>query len=603
MKKLSLLNQKLLICLSLTGILLLVYGQVINFNFTNIDDQVYVTENAHIQNGISVNGIVWAFTSSHAANWHPLTSLSLMIDYDTYGLKAGGYHFTNLFFHVINTLLLFLLLNKMTGSIYRSLFVAALFGFHPLHVESVAWISARKDVLSTFFWLLTIWAYTSYSKQPEIKRYALAFIFFALGLMSKPMVVTLPFVLLLLDYWPLNRSIPIKNLIIEKIPLFVLTVASSIVTYMVQKNAGAVVPLIHRPLDMRIENALISYVRYIEKTLLPINLSLHYPHPGMWPVWQAVLAGSMIILLSFLVWRKRDRYPYLLVGWLWYLGTLVPVIGIVQVGDQAMADRYSYIPLIGLFLMIAWGVPDLFRRLPHKKAILGFGAVLIIAIFSFLSWQRCQLWRDNFALWDDVIKKYYIFLPDSIRENYMIAFAYRLRGAGSAEKGEYQKALEDYTMALKIKPDADAFYNRGLLHNELRKYNLAVLDFTSAIKLDPEMADAFLSRGIAFGSERQYDKALTDFNLSLKINPNLFQGYYNRGIVHNIYQQYDLAVADFKAALRIKPDHANAHNYVGTILVKIKKFDEARVHFNKALQIEPSHMDAAKNLQTISGKK
>lgn len=217
MKKLSLLNQKLLICLSLTGILLLVYGQVINFNFTNIDDQVYVTENAHIQNGISVNGIVWAFTSSHAANWHPLTSLSLMIDYNVYGLNAGGYHFTNLFFHIVNTLLLFFLFNKMTGTVYRSFVVAALFALHPIHVESVAWVSARKDVLSTFFWLLTIWAYTSYSKQPEIKRYALAFIFFALGLMSKPMVVTLPFVLLLLDYWPLNRSIPIKNLIIEKI--------------------------------------------------------------------------------------------------------------------------------------------------------------------------------------------------------------------------------------------------------------------------------------------------------------------------------------------------------------------------------------------------
>jgi len=252
MRKLTLPNQKLLICLLLTAILLLVYGQVIHFNFTNIDDQWYVTENSHIQNGISARSIAWAFTSIHAANWHPLTSLSLMIDHDIYCLKAGGYHFTNLLFHVINTLLLFLLLNKMTGSIYRSLFVAALFGLHPMHVESVAWISARKDVLSTFFWLLTIWAYTSYSKQPEIKRYALAFIFFALGLMSKPMVVTLPFVLLLLDYWPLNRSIPIKNLIIEKIPLFVLTAASSVITYVVQKYAGAVVPLIHRPLDMRI---------------------------------------------------------------------------------------------------------------------------------------------------------------------------------------------------------------------------------------------------------------------------------------------------------------------------------------------------------------
>jgi tetratricopeptide (TPR) repeat protein len=624
MKKINLQYQRLLISLLLTGIVLLVYGQVVHFNFANIDDQLYVTQNSHIQNGISISGIVWAFISSHAANWHPLTSLSLMIDYNVYGLNAGGYHFTNLFFHMVNTLLLFFLFNKMTGTVYRSFVVAALFALHPMHVESVAWVSARKDVLSTFFWLLTMWTYVLYAKHPGTKRYIPVLIFFALGLMSKPMVVTLPFVLLLLDYWPLRRSVSIKNLIIEKIPLFVLTVASSVVTYIVQKHAGAVGTIENFPLDVRIYNAIISYGRYIEKALLPVNLSVYYPHPGMWPIWQVGLAGCLIILLSILIWRKSDRYPYLPVGWLWYLGTLVPVIGIIQVGSQAMADRYSYIPFIGLFIMMAWGVPDLIKNWPHKKNILGFCSALIILSLSFLSWQRCQLWGDNVALWTDALK------------NYEIAFAYNIRGIGYAEKGDNARAIEDYNAALAIKPDAiyynnrataygavkqyekafddinralkimptyaDAYYNRGLFYYGCGKYDLAVQDFTSAVSIKADMYDAFLSRGVAFGSQKQYEKALADFNQALIIHPNFLQAYYNRGIVYNIYQQYNLAIDDFTEALRIKPDYAEAHNYIGMALLKSGRYEEAMSHFKKALQIKPDYMDAAKNLREVTVK-
>lgn len=600
MKKI-LFRQRFLFCLLLTGLLLLVYGQVIHSNFANIDDQLYVTQSARIQNGISLSGIAWAFTSSQAANWHPLTSLSLMLDHDFYGLNAGGYHFTNLLFHILNTLLLFILLNKMTGAVYRSLFVAALFALHPLHVESVAWISERKDVLSTFFWLLTMWAYVSYAMHPGIKRYIPVVIFFALGLMSKPMVVTLPFVLLLLDYWPLNRSIPTKNLVIEKIPLLILTVASSVITYFVQKQAGAVAALEHFPLDMRIYNAIISYARYIEKTILPLNLSIYYPHPGMWPLWQVILAGSMIVFLSIFIWKKSDRYPYLPVGWLWYLGTLVPVIGLVQVGSQAMADRYTYIPLIGLFIILVWGVSDLMKNWRYKKAVLGFVSILIIIILSILSWQRCQLWGDQVALWTDAL------------DNYKIPFAYNCRGAGYAEKGNYRQAIEDYNAALAMKPDAefysnranayaaikqhekafndyhdalklkpdfaDGFYNRGLLYIERGQYDMAVLDLTSAIKYDPSMADAFLSRGIAYGSLKQYDKALADFNQALNINQNFHEAYFNRGLIYFLYKsQYDLALADFRAVLRIKTEHQHASTNIGLILQKMEQSRQSEVH-------------------------
>ena len=624
MKKINRRYQKFLIYLLLTGMLVLVYGQVIHFEFANIDDHLYVTRDYHIHNGMDISGIVWAFTSSHVANWHPLTSLSLMIDHDLYGLNAGGYHATNLFFHLINTLLLFSLLSKMTGTVYRSLFVAVLFALHPMHVESVAWVSARKDVLSAFFWLLTMWAYARYTMCPGIKRYSLVFIFFALGLMSKPMVVTLPFVLLLLDYWPLQRSVSIKNLVIEKIPLFVLSIASSVVTYIVQKQAGAVGTIENFPLDVRIYNAIISYSRYIEKAILPLNLSVFYPHPGTWPIGQVILVGCLIILLSILILRKSDRYPYLPVGWLWYLGTMVPVIGIVQVGSQAMADRYSYIPFIGLFIMTAWGVPDLMKQWPYKKAALSFSAVLIMIAFSFLSWQRCQLWGDQVALWTDALN------------NHEIAFAYNIRGISYVEKGDYPRAIKDYNAALALKPHADfysnranaygairqyeqafddinralkikptyadGYYNRGLLYNELGKFDLAVLDFTSAIKLEPAMEDAFLNRGIAFGSQKQYDKALADFNQALKIHHNFYQAYYNRGIVYDLYQQYDLAVDNFMTTLRIKPDHAEAHNYIGMILIKTGKHEDSAFHFKKALQIKPGYTAAAKNLWAVSAR-
>jgi protein O-mannosyl-transferase len=659
----------LIICLFLIIAVLLVFGQVGSFDFSNYDDQEYVTKNPRVQSGLTVGSIVWALGATHFANWHPFTWLSYMADYELYGLKAGGYHFTNILFHLINTLLLFFLLKRMTKATGKSAFVAALFALHPLHVESVAWISERKDVLSTFFWLLTIWAYTNYVKLPGVKRYCITLVLFLFGLMSKPMVVTLPFVLILLDYWPLNRFADnqnqaagsgdierktTKSLILEKIPLLAVALFSCVVTYIVQKQAGAVGASESFSLDVRIVNAVISYAAYLGKMIWPVDLSVFYPHPGIWPLWKAFLSGSILVISTFLVYIWSRRYPYLAVGWLWYIGTLVPVIGFVQVGAQAMADRYTYIPLIGLFILTAWGFADVFRRVPHNKVILGFASFLIIVILSILSWQRCSLWGNNVALWNDVLKKH------------KVSFAYIVRGIGHAENGQYQLAVEDYNraflidgvaaeglnnraiafdalgkrdrafqdldLALRLKPRfADTFYNRGMIHKNMGQYDAAIADFTKALTIQPDMVDALNNRGIVFGSRAQYDKALADFNAALKINRNFAQAYYNRGTLYNILKKYDLAYADFSKAVRIKPDyadaynnmaftleaqgkisgaleyyltavqiqpnHAQAHNNIGIILARAGKDKEAVSHFRKAVEIRPDYEDAARNLQ------
>lgn len=629
--------------LSFIALIFAVYGQVLHFDFVNIDDSVYVFKNTNVLYGISLNSIKWAFTSTDAGFWHPVTWVSLMLDAQFYGFWAGGYHLTNLMLHAASSLLLFIVFFKMTGDYWKSLLVAVLFAIHPLHVEPVAWVSARKDVLSAFWGMFAIYAYVFYVQSQSMKRYALVLVFFLLGLMSKPMLVTLPFVLLLLDYWPLRRMhfggvaghngasqtqkliaakpAGIQHLILEKIPLFLLVVPISMITYVAEHQLSALPSMQSFPLDLRVYNAIVSYVWYLEKTVLPLNLSVYYPHPVMWPVWRVFFSGSVIVLISILVIRKFDRAPHLAVGWLWYLGMLVPVIGFIQVGSHAVADRYSYLPLTGLFVALAWGVPALMIDSRHKMKILGVGSVLLVVLFSFLSWQRCQLWRDNFALWNDFLAQYNIFSPDNIKKNYQVPFAYNFRGTVYAERGNYHKAIEDYNaaleinaiyeevlnnraisysatgqndlafkdyeQALKIKPDyADAYYNRGLLYNKIGWHDMAISDFTSAIKFDSSMADAFVSRGIAFGSQSQYNLALNDFNQALAINRNLYQAYFNRGIVYNISQQYDLAAANFSEVLRLKPDNAEAHKYMGEILAKTGRYEEAETHRKKALHVK-----------------
>ena len=651
--------QRLTTIILFIALIFIIYNQVLHFGFANIDDSVYVTQNSHVLGGLSAEGLKWAFTSMFAGFWHPITWLSLMLDAQIYGSWAGGYHLTNLLLHVVSSLMLFMIFHRMTGSFWRSGFVAVLFALHPLHVESVAWIGERKDVLSAFWGMLTIYAYIYYAERPGIKRYLLFFIFFFLGLMSKPMLVTMPFLLLLLDYWPLDRIffrvksseiitsdkkgfvIPkpasIRRVILEKIPLFILIIPISIVTFFAERKFGALPTMESFPLDMRIYNALISYIRYIEKTILPINLSVYYPHPGIWPVWQVISAGSMMILLSVFVFRKINRYPYLTVGWLWYVGTLVPVIGLIQVGPCSMADRYTYIPIIGLFIMFAWGVPDLVRRWPHKKAVLSFSALLLIIIFSVLSWQRCKLWGDNFSLWDDVLKKYNISSIGNIKEKGRIAFAYNFRGLGYAEKGNYRLAMEDYNVALKIDSQygealnnranaygmigqndlalqdfkqiitinpkfADAYYNRGNLYLTISDLDKAINDFTEVIRIDPGMADAFNNRGVAFRLKGQYEKSFSDLNQALIINRKLAEAYFNRGIIYNIHKQYIPAIANFTETLKIKPQYTDAYFNRGASFAFLGKYDDAIRDFQQVLNIDGSCIPALENLGSLLRK-
>ena len=401
-----------LVCLFLVIATLAVYWQVRNYSFVNYDDHMYVTQNHNVQAGLTLESITWSFTTIQASNWHPLTWISHMLDCQLYGMNPGRHHLTNVLLHILNSLLLFLVFMRMTGKLWQSGFVAALFALHPLHVESVAWISERKDVLSTFFWMLSLWGYLRYVERPGACRYLLLFFLFILGLMTKPMLVTLPFVLLLLDYWPLNRfqfgssgdcNYSIQRpfdfgLVWEKTPLFLLAAVSSVMTYIVQKSGGAVNSLATIPFHDRIANAIVSYVSYIGKMIWPDNLAVFYPYPKSILLWKVAGAGLLLVVVSVVIFRMVRTKPYFAVGWLWYIGTLVPVIGLVQVGSQGMADRYTYVPLIGIFVIIAWGVPDFMPKWRYKK--IGFTVTIaaILAIIMITTRLQIRYWSDSLTL-------------------------------------------------------------------------------------------------------------------------------------------------------------------------------------------------------------
>ncbi len=405
------------ICFALAVGTFALYSPILSHAFLNYDDPDYIVNNPHVNSGLTWSGIIWAFKSGYAANWHPLTWISHMIDCQLFGLKPAGHHLVNVLFHTANTVLLFILLNYLTGAIWRSAFVAALFAWHPLHVESVAWASERKDVLSAFFWMLTLLAYTRYVAEGKLQAkrnstlgflaspfYWLALILFACGLMSKPMVVTLPFVLLLLDFWPLQRfnASTFQRLLLEKIPFFVLMVASCIITLHVQK--GALWSTAALPFSFRLANALVSYVSYLSKMFLPVNLALIYPYPHSLPL--PVVAATVIVLflLSAIFLFQAKRCPYLIVGWLWFLGTLVPAVGLVQVGVQAMADRYTYLPSIGIFILVAWGIGDLVSSAPRKRetCILAGGAVLAACLV--LTSLQLRYWRNSATIFSHTVE-------------------------------------------------------------------------------------------------------------------------------------------------------------------------------------------------------
>jgi tetratricopeptide (TPR) repeat protein len=631
------------LCWLLAVATLAVFLPVARQGYVNYDDSDYVCDNPHVQSGLKRENIVWAFTTGHASNWHPVTWLSHMLDCQLFGQKAGPQHLVSVGFHIANTLLLFLLLRRMTGALWRSALVAALFALHPLHVESVAWVSERKDVLSAWFFLLTLWAYARYAETESLKSkvqgpkseagglesetrnprtegnpksearnpkpeargrwsrfyfrssifYLLSLLLFALGLMSKPMVVTLPFVLLLLDYWPLGRlqlkaQDPRRKtlfpLVLEKLPFFALAALSSVITFMAQRKGGAVSTSLS--LGARIANALVAYVRYIGKLFWPKDLSVLYPHPGHWPAWEVIAAAVMLAGVFAVVMAGAGKRPWLAVGWLWFWGMLVPVIGLVQVGVQSMADRYTYVPLIGLLIMLAWGIDELVPVRPWRGGALALGAAVGLAACALLTERQIGYWRDSEALFRHAVQV--------TRDNYL---AYNNLGFYLSGQGRTAEAMENYRLSLKINPAyEDALNNLGYALAGQKKYAEAIPLYEAALRIRPNHAEVHNNLGNALSETGKIDEAIKHYLIVLGEKPDHADAHNNLGIALAMKGKLDEAIAHFHEAIRCKPGYASAHSNLGNALAAQHKPAEAVKEYRESLRLNPDEAQAHNNL-------
>jgi len=619
-----------------------VYGQVRQFDFVNFDDPDYVGSNAHVRAGLGPDSLAWAFTSGHAANWIPLTWLSHMLDCQLFGLASGWHHLTNVLLHALSTLLLFAVLKRMTGAHWPSAFVAFVFGLHPLHVESVAWVAERKDVLSAFFWFLTLWVYLGYVERPGLGRYLLVLFTFCLGLMAKPMAVTLPFVLLLLDVWPLGRipstrftarpkprqrtgsGVEAKPLVApvlrEKIPLFALSLAASMVTYLAQQRGGAVSSLQATPAGTRLANAVISYVAYILKMLWPARLAAFYPFPRELPPWQVVGATLALVAISVLVAFSVRGRPYLAVGWLWYLGSLVPVIGLVEVGAQCRADRYTYVPLVGISIMIAWGAAEAFQRWPRARRAFTGLSVVVCAACLLLTWFQVQYWRSSFSLFQHAL--------EVTSDNYL---AHNNLGAVLRKEGRIDEAVSHFQEALRIRPryadalgglgearmaqgrldeafvyiseavrlrpsSAEAHVNLGTALSRLGKPSESETQYREAIRFQPDNAEAHSGLGAALAGQGQAEEAIRELREAVRIRPEYADAHYNLARLLAALGRLGEATAEFAEAVRLQPDDAAAHYNLGTALAAQGRMNEAVAEFSTAVRLKPGYAKAEFNL-------
>lgn len=511
------------------------YRGILGNDFTNYDDYDYITRNPHVKQGITAESIGWAFNIGYASNWHPLTWLSHMIDYQLYGLNPMGHHLTSLLLHIANVLLLFWVLSRMTGAPWRSAFVAALFGLHPLHVESVAWASERKDVLSTFFGLLAIVAYVRYAERPELKRYALVAVAFALGLMAKPMLVTLPVVLLLLDYWPLPRMRGTGTLLMEKVPLLALSAVSGVLTYLAQHKAGSVSGLELISLWSRALNALLAYVQYLIMMLWPVRLAAHYPYLKVFAVWQIAGAIALLAGVSYAAWRLRRSHPYLLAGWAWYVVTLLPVVGLVQVGSQALADRYTYVPLIGIFIAISWGICDLaqWRLLQPQRGLAVAAAVICIAM-GVMTMNQTRVWKDSFTLWTHTL---------AVAPNQWMA-PYNL-GCVLEESGRDDEAIPYYLSATRVAPDLkDAHFNLANLLDQRGEFEGALKHYSEAARIDPSDAQAHNNLCCLLGKMRRFEESIEHGRLAVMHKPDYAEAHRNLTISLALNRQFEEALEE-----------------------------------------------------------
>jgi tetratricopeptide (TPR) repeat protein len=616
-------QRNILICLGLALAIAVVYSPVVRFGFINYDDPTYVTDNAFVKAGLTFKGFVWAFTNTSAYNWHPLTWLSHMLDCQLFGLNAGAHHLVNVIFHVANTLLLFSVLRRMTRAPWRSAFVAAVFALHPLHVESVAWVAERKDVLSALFWVLTIWAYVRYVenlkpqnsklkaspqtrsplpplsafRSPPSLFYFLALLFFSLGLMAKPMVVTLPFVLLLLDYWPLGRTpwvkplvgdearTPLGELLQEKLPFLALTALSCVVTFRAQSVGGAVESLERLPVGDRLSNAVVSYVRYLGKLLWPSRLTAFYPYEK-WPF--EIVMGTGVILLGVSVWviLRARREPQLFVGWFWFVGTLMPVIGLLQVGAQSMADRYTYLPSIGFLIMLAWSVPSgtIGQRLP--KPVVASVGVALAGLCAIPCWFQVGYWKGSETLFRHAL--------EVTRGNWM---AHNNLALALWQARKPQEAVEHFEAALRLRPDsAEAHNNLGNALRQIGKLQEAIGCFDKALQIKPDYAEAHYNVGLALFALGQKQEAVRHLEKAVRLKPDFAEAYRNLGTVLLLTGNAKDAIQSYRQALRLRPDDAETHSGMGTALNQLGRTQDAIRHYEEALRIRPDYAEAQNNL-------
>lgn len=545
---------KLFICLVLGVGTIVVYAPVRHYDFVNYDDDDYVTSNPHVLGGLTWQNMTWALKSSYSSNWHPLTWVSHMLDIELWGLRAGGHHLTNVLFHAANAVLLFLVFLSMTGARWRSAFVAAVFAWHPLHVESVAWISERKDVLSTLFWILAMAAYLQYVRKPRANWYLLVLALFVCGLMSKPMVVTLPFVLLLFDYWPLQRAALTRNdarkwlgLFLEKVPLLALAVVSSLITILTQHRSGALRSVLQIPWHLRISNAPISYVGYLWEAFWPVRLAVFYPFPAAIPIWQAGTAAAIFLAITALALAAAKRHSYVTVGWLWFAGTLVPVIGLVQVGDQSMADRYMYAPLIGLSIVIAWGVPDMAGAWRHKRLALGAAALLTLGACVAATENQLTSWHDSISL-------------------------YR-RALWPGHNGSGHPVFFDGL--------ADALMRAGRLSEADDVVAQSQRQF-------PEDAKRLNLAGQIKFKRDETAEAETLWKRALELSPNGYEIHNNLGILYAKKERWDLARYHFKRLIELRPDDVVALGNLAQLCFLTKDYAGAIRYCERGLALVPN---------------
>lgn len=606
----------ILIGLFLVIATLATYWQVMNYPFVNFDDYPYVYNNHFVQKGLTWESILWAFSFKSITYWHPVVWLSHMLDCHVYGLNPGMHHSVGLLFHITNSILLFLVFQRMTGAFWRSAFVASLFALHPINVESVAWVAERKNVLSAFFWMLTMLTYINYSKQPCFYKYIITIFLFVLGLMAKPILVTLPFVLLLLDYWPLRRfrfrqfmsnsngkaiksgvsvsgfhESPVFRLVIEKIPFLVLSAVSIYISSLAAQHNNMIISAESVSMKLRIANALVSYIGYMKKMIWPDNLAVFYPFPDALPLWQVTSAGLMLAGISiFVLWAVRSK-PYLAVGWFWYIGTLAPVIGLAQIGLwPAMADRYAYVPLIGLFIIVAWGAGDIALKLCYKKIVPSVTAGILL-IFAVITWGQAQYWSSSVTLFEHALD-----VTDG--ENYI---AHYKLGDAMAEQGRNAEAINHYYEALRIKSKhwPGIYLNLGVALMAVGKINESIDSFSMAIQIRPDFAEAYNNLGVAMENQGNFTEAAQHYREALRIKYDYAEAHNNLGVVLNKQDNFSEATSHYLKALQINPEYESAHNNLGNALAHQGNYQGAIYHYKEALRINHNYAEAYYNLRKI----